>query len=70
MIELGSHDMCLAEIVAVTVDKNYIDKNGKFHLNSTGLVTYSHGEYFLLGDKLGKFGYSIQKKGKNYDRKR
>lgn len=70
VIELGSHDMFLAEIVAVTVDKNYIDKNGKFHLNSTGLVTYSHGEYFLLGDKLGKFGYSIQKKGKNYDRKR
>lgn len=62
--ELGSHDLFLAEVVAVTVDKSYIDENGKFHLNDTGLVAYSHGEYFLLGEKLGKFGYSVQKKGK------
>ena len=40
------------------------DQNGKFHLNSSGLVAYSHGEYFELGKKLGKFGYSVQKKKK------
>ena len=45
-------------------DKDFIDEKGKFHLNDTGLVTYSHGEYFLLGEKLGKFGYSVQKKSK------
>ena len=39
-----------------------MDKTGKFNLNSTGLVAYSHGEYFALGDKLGKFGYSVRKK--------
>ena len=64
VIELGSHDLFLAEVTAVTVDKSYIDENGKFHLNDTRLVAYSHGEYFLLGEKLGKFGYSVQKKGK------
>lgn len=64
VLELGSHDMFLAEVVGVTVDKAYMDEKGKFHLNDTGLVAYSHGEYFLLGEKLGKFGYSVQKKGR------
>lgn len=64
VLELGSHDMFLAEVAGVTVDKDFIDEKGKFHLNDTGLVTYSHGEYFLLGEKLGKFGYSVQKKSK------
>lgn len=59
--ELGSHDMFIAEVVGVTVDDRYMDESGKFELNSTGLVAYSHGEYFLLGDKLGKFGYSVKK---------
>lgn len=61
--ELGSHDLFLAEVVGVSVDERYMDEKGKFHLNSTGLVSYSHGEYFLLGEKIGKFGYSVQKKG-------
>lgn len=60
--ELGSHHMFLAEVVAVHVEEDYMDENGKFDLNAAGLITYSHGEYFLLGKKLGKFGYSIQKK--------
>ena len=62
VVELGSHDMFLSKVVAVTVDKDH--EKGKFHLNDTGLVAYSHGEYFLLGEKLGKFGYSVQKKGR------
>lgn len=62
IIELGSHDMFLAEVTGVSVDPKYMDENGKFHLNDLGLVAYSHGEYFELGEKLGKFGYSVQKK--------
>ena len=61
---LGSHDMFTAEVVAVTVDDAYMDEQGRFNLNSSSLVTYSHGEYFLLGEKLGKFGYSVEKKKK------
>ena len=60
--ELGSHDMIIAEVVAVDVSEEYMDENGKFELNDTNLLVYSHGEYFTLGDKLGKFGYSVQKK--------
>ncbi len=61
VIPLGTHDMFLAEIVGVTVDEAYMDENGKFHLNQSGLVAYSHGEYFELGKKLGTFGYSVKK---------
>lgn len=60
--ELGSHTMFIAEIVGVTVDDQYMDETGKFHINESGLVMYSHGEYFALGKKLGKFGYSVKKK--------
>ncbi|MGN0427920.1 MAG: flavin reductase family protein [Agathobacter sp.] len=59
---LGSHTMFLAEVVGVTVDDTHMDENNKFHINNTGLVMYSHGEYFKLGEKLGSFGYSIRKK--------
>ena len=64
MIELGSHDLFLAEVTAVSVDDRYMDEKGKFHLNELGLMAYSHGEYFELGEKLGKFGYSVEKKKK------
>jgi flavin reductase (DIM6/NTAB) family NADH-FMN oxidoreductase RutF len=59
--ELGSHTIFLAEVLGVTVEDEYMDKTGRFGINETGLVMYSHGEYFSMGEKLGKFGYSIQK---------
>ena len=61
---LGSHTMFLAEVVGVTADDRYLDETGRFDINGTGLIMYSHGEYFGLGRKLGKFGYSVQKKSK------
>ena len=60
--ELGSHHMFLAEVTAVQVDETYMDEKGKFDLNRTGLIAYSHGEYRELGKAVGKFGYSVQKK--------
>lgn len=62
VLELGTHDMYLAEITNVLVDEAYMDEKNKFHLNDIGLVAYSHGEYFSLGEKLGSFGYSVRKK--------
>lgn len=59
---LGSHTMFIAEVVGVTVDDSYMDETGKFHINESGLVMYSHGEYFALGKNLGKFGFSVKKK--------
>ena len=60
--ELGSHHMFIADVVGVTVDDKYMDEKNKFNINETGLVMYSHGEYFAMGEKLGKFGYSVKKK--------
>ncbi len=62
VLELGSHDMFLAEVTAVSVDPRYMDENGEFRLNDAGLVAYSHGEYYKLGELIGKFGYSVKKK--------
>ncbi len=62
VIPLGSHDMFVAEVEGVTVDEAYMEEGGKFCLNDSGLVAYSHGEYFELGKKIGKFGYSVAKK--------
>ena len=62
--ELGSHHMFLAEVIGVSVDETYMDKTGKFDLNLSRLISYSHGEYYTLGRKIGKFGYSVEKKKK------
>ena len=68
-MELGSHHMFLADVLAVHVDEAYLGEKGKFDLNAAGLLAYSHGEYFPLGKKLGRFGYSIQKKKAKKKRK-
>ena len=62
ILELGSHDMFLAEVVNVQVSEEYMDEKGSFHLNDAELLAYSHGEYYSLGEKLGTFGYSVRKK--------
>lgn len=61
---LGSHHMFLAEVLAVHVDDAYLDQNGTFRFNKTGLMAYSHGEYLELGNSIGTFGYSVKKKSK------
>lgn len=62
--ELGSHHMFIADVVSVQVDDKYMNETGKFCLNETGLIAYSHGQYLQLGKELGTFGYSIRKKPK------
>ena len=64
IIPLGSHEMFLADIVAVDVDESLVDAAGKLHLDKAGLLAFAHGEYFELGKKLGTFGYSVRKKKK------
>ncbi|MHB1452560.1 MAG: flavin reductase [Saccharofermentanales bacterium] len=60
-IELGSHDMFIAEIVAVSVAENLYDYKGKIKINDAGLIAYSHGEYFSLKGPEGFFGFSVAK---------
>ncbi|MCM1157990.1 MAG: flavin reductase family protein [Bacteroidales bacterium] len=62
VLELGSHDLFLAEVVNVQISDEYMDEKGAFHLNDADLLAYSHGQYYELGKKLGTFGYSVRKK--------
>lgn len=63
---LGTHDLFLADVLAVHVEEKLLDENGKIHLEKADLICYSHGEYFSIPSKpIGKFGYSVQKKRKN-----
>lgn len=62
IIKLGTHDMFLAEVVAVHADEAYMDEKGKFSLTKAKPMVYSHGTYFSLGKELGSFGYSVRKK--------
>ncbi len=59
-----THDMFIAEIVAVNVDDKYLDDKGKLWLEKAGLLAYVHGGYYTLGRYLGKFGFSVEKKPK------
>ena len=61
-LELGSHDMFIAEIVAVDVEESLLDEKGKLHIDKAGLICYSHGYYWTLGKSLGYYGYSVTKK--------
>lgn len=65
---LGTHDMFIADIVAVNVDEAYLSKDGKLLLDRCRLLAFAHGEYFELGKKLGSFGFSVKKKPKKKQR--
>lgn len=62
VLELGSHHMFLASVLAVDVDESWMNEKGKLELNKAGLAVYSHGEYFALGKRLGTFGYSVKRR--------
>ena len=75
--ELGSHHMFVAEILGINADEKYINENGAFDISKCDLIAYSNGNYYSLGMKIGRFGFSVQKKkktakksGKTIDKKR
>ena len=70
VLELGSHHMFLADVLAVHADPQYMDEKKKFHLNYAKPLVYSHGEYLGIGKKLGTFGYSVKKKKKKSGKKK
>lgn len=62
VLELGSHHMFLAEIVAVDAAEELLDGEGRLCLERAGLSAYAHGSYYTLGKKIGSFGFSVRKK--------
>ena len=61
----GSHTMFLGEVLSIDADDKYIDENGAFDISKCNLIAYANGGYYSLGKKIGKFGYSVQKKKKS-----
>lgn len=73
IIPLGSHDMFMADIVAVNIARELLDERGRLRIEKAGLMAYAHGTYFALGKKIGTFGYSVKpKRAKNpkFDKKK
>lgn len=67
---LGSHDMFIAEVLAINADEKYIDEKGAFDISKCDLIAYANGGYYTLGKKIGKFGFSVKKnKTKNNKKK-
>lgn len=62
IMPLGSHHMFLADVAAVHADAKYMDEKHKFHLEKADPIVYSHGAYYVCGEQLGVFGYSVRKK--------
>ena len=62
IIKLGSHDMFVAEVLSIDADENYIDEKGTFDISKCDLIAYANGGYYPLGKKIGKFGFSVQKR--------
>ena len=69
VLELGSHHMFLADIVAIDVEETLVDAEGKLHLERAGLAAFAHGEYFELGKRIGTFGFAVKKKKRPPSRK-
>ena len=62
---LGSHDMFIAEVVNVQADEKYLNtETGAFKLFEAQPIAYSHGFYYEMGNRIGKFGFSVKKKKK------
>lgn len=60
-LTLGTHDMYIAEVLSTDVDSTLLDDKGRLDLEKADLIAYSHGQYYTLGENLGKFGFSVRK---------
>jgi flavin reductase (DIM6/NTAB) family NADH-FMN oxidoreductase RutF len=63
IVPLGSHHMFISDVLNIQADDRYLHPTtGKFDLAASLPLVYSHGEYFALGPRVGKFGWSVEKK--------
>lgn len=69
VIDLGSHHVFMAEVLSIDSDEQYIDEKGSFDISKCKLIAYCNGHYYTMGKKIGRFGFSVQKKKKSIKRK-
>ncbi len=63
--EMGTHHVFIADVLSIDADETYMNEKGAFDISKCDLIAYANGHYYALGKKLGKFGFSVQKKKKN-----
>ena len=61
VLPMGSHDVFIADIVSASCHESIIDGDGKMRFDRADLLAYAHGEYYALGDVVGRFGFSTDK---------
>ena len=59
IIELGSHDLFLAEVKQVSVADRYFLPDGSIDEEAMKLVASVHGKYRAVKEALGFFGFSL-----------
>jgi hypothetical protein len=69
ILPMGSHDVFLADIVSVSCDEDILDSDGKMHFERADLLAYAHGEYYSLGERVGRFGFSTDKPKKKAEKR-
>lgn len=67
--EFGSHHMFIADVMSIDADEKYINEKGSFDISKCNLIAYANGGYYELGRKIGKFGFSVEKKKKKEAKK-
>lgn len=65
ILPMGSHDVFVADILNVSCSDGIIDEAGKMRFDLANLLAYAHGEYYALGDIVGRFGFSTDKAKKS-----
>lgn len=61
ILPMGSHDVFMADVVGVSCKEEIIDEKGKIRYDLADLLAYAHGEYYSLGEIVGRFGFSTDK---------
>ena len=69
VMEMGSHDVFMADILGVSAHGDLLDEKGKLHYERADLIAYAHGEYYRMGAKVGRFGFSTDKSVKEKRRR-
>ncbi len=58
VLQLGSHDLFIGEVVAVQMDEDVLNEQGQLDVVKTDPLAYVSGEYRRVGELLGRFGFS------------
>jgi len=55
---LGTHDIFIAEVVAVHADEKILDENGGIDYSLARPLVYNQGEYWGLRERVGRYGFT------------